>query len=239
MTTESANTVMTVLDAVAAAAVGALTSSEPLVVADVVHEITEIDLPTAVVVSFDGRVSGELALLIDAELAAALRDSEIGNLDLAAALAPALDAIADAIGGVALSVPQELDARLSLHRVAARGDSGLATLRGASVVRAAIALGIDPPQGGQEISPTGPAFDRLDLLRGVEMQASAELGRARMTVNDLLSLRNGAVIELDRAAGEPADLFINGRLIARGEVVVVEENYALRITSIVTEDNRR
>jgi flagellar motor switch protein FliN/FliY len=57
-----------------------------------------------------------------------------------------------------------------------------------------------------------------------------------MTVNDLLSLRNGSVIELDRAAGEAADLFVNGRLIARGEVVVVDENYALRITQIVTED---
>ncbi len=66
------------------------------------------------------------------------------------------------------------------------------------------------------------------------MQASAELGRARMTINDLLSLQTGAVIELDRAAGDPADLFVNGRLIARGEVVVVDENYALRITQIVS-----
>jgi flagellar motor switch protein FliN/FliY len=71
------------------------------------------------------------------------------------------------------------------------------------------------------------------------MQASAELGRARMTINDLLSLRTGAVIELDRAAGDPADLFVNGRLIARGEVVVVDENYALRITQIVSGEIER
>jgi flagellar motor switch protein FliN/FliY len=60
-----------------------------------------------------------------------------------------------------------------------------------------------------------------------------------MTVNDLLSLRSGAVIELDRAAGAPADLYVNGRLIARGEVVVVDENYGLRITQVVTDDATR
>jgi flagellar motor switch protein FliN/FliY len=54
-----------------------------------------------------------------------------------------------------------------------------------------------------------------------------------MTINELLSLRTGAVIELDRAAGDPADLFVNGRLIARGEVVVVDEDFALRVTEIV------
>ena len=60
-----------------------------------------------------------------------------------------------------------------------------------------------------------------------------------MTINELLSLQTGAVIELDRAAGDPADLFVNGRLIARGEVVVVDENYALRITQIVADEIER
>jgi flagellar motor switch protein FliN/FliY len=84
-----------------------------------------------------------------------------------------------------------------------------------------------------------PSADRLDVLRAVEMAATAELGRARMTVNDLLALREGAVIELDRAAGAPADLYVNGRLIAKGEVVVVDENYGLRITQVITDaDNR-
>jgi flagellar motor switch protein FliN/FliY len=61
----------------------------------------------------------------------------------------------------------------------------------------------------------------------------AELGRTRMTVADLLSLTPGSVVELDRAAGSPIDLLVNGTLIARGEVVVVDEEFGLRISEIV------
>jgi flagellar motor switch protein FliN/FliY len=79
----------------------------------------------------------------------------------------------------------------------------------------------------------------MDLLRGVEMDVTAELGRTRMTLNELLGLTDGAVIELDRAAGAPADLLVNGRLIARGEVVVIDENFGLRITEIVADNQVR
>jgi flagellar motor switch protein FliN/FliY len=60
-----------------------------------------------------------------------------------------------------------------------------------------------------------------------------------MSLDDLLNLGDGAVIELDRAAGAPADLLVNGRLIARGEVVVVDENFGLRITEIITDAPNR
>ncbi len=78
-----------------------------------------------------------------------------------------------------------------------------------------------------------PAAGGLDLLRNVEMQVTAELGRTQLTVRDLLGLRPGAVVELDKAAGSPVDLLVNGTLIARGEVVVVDEEYGVRITEIV------
>ncbi|MFC6411087.1 flagellar motor switch protein FliN [Planobispora longispora] len=71
------------------------------------------------------------------------------------------------------------------------------------------------------------------MLHGVEMSVTAELGRTRMTIRELLSLSPGAVVELDRAAGSPVDLLVNGRLIARGEVVVIDENFGIRITEIV------
>lgn len=73
----------------------------------------------------------------------------------------------------------------------------------------------------------------LSLLRNVEMNVTAELGRARMTVADLLSLSTGSVVELDRVAGSPIDLLVNGTLIARGEVVVIDEEFGVRITEIV------
>ena len=75
----------------------------------------------------------------------------------------------------------------------------------------------------------------IEMLHGVDMEVTVELGRARMTVRDLLALTPGNVLELDRAAGSPADLLVNGRLIARGEVVVVDEDFGLRVTEILGE----
>jgi flagellar motor switch protein FliN/FliY len=76
--------------------------------------------------------------------------------------------------------------------------------------------------------------ERLDLLSNVEMDVTAELGRTRRTVRELLSLTPGVVVELDRMAGSPIDLFVNGTLIARGEVVVIDEEFGVRITEIVS-----
>lgn len=76
----------------------------------------------------------------------------------------------------------------------------------------------------------------LSILQDVEMGVTAELGRRRMTVRELLALTPGTVIELDRAAGSPVDLLVNGHLIARGEVVVIDEEFGIRISEIVRSD---
>jgi flagellar motor switch protein FliN len=72
-----------------------------------------------------------------------------------------------------------------------------------------------------------------DVLGDVEMGVTAELGRCRMSMRELLSITPGAVIDLDRAAGEHVDVLVNGKLIARGEVVVVDEEFGIRISEIV------
>jgi len=95
----------------------------------------------------------------------------------------------------------------------------------------AVAAGFEPLTPGPRGAPV--VRGGLELLHDVEMEVTAELGRTRMSVRDLLSLAPGAVIELDRLAGGPADLLVNGRLIARGEVVVIDENFGIRITEIV------
>ncbi|MBW3083916.1 hypothetical protein KEM60_00098 [Austwickia sp. TVS 96-490-7B] len=77
---------------------------------------------------------------------------------------------------------------------------------------------------------------RIELLRDVMMGVSVELGRTRMPVQQILGLLPGSIIELDRAAGAPVDVMVNGKLIAHGEVVVVDEEFAVRITEIVTPD---
>jgi flagellar motor switch protein FliN/FliY len=73
------------------------------------------------------------------------------------------------------------------------------------------------------------------VLADVEMGVTAELGRCRMTMRELLSITPGAVIDLDRAAGAPVDVLVNGTLIARGEVVVVDEEFGIRISELVPQ----
>ena len=73
----------------------------------------------------------------------------------------------------------------------------------------------------------------LGMLREVPLEVSAELGRARMSVSEILQLNVGSIVELDRTAGSPVDVVVNGSLIARGEVVVIDEEYGVRITEIL------
>ena len=78
----------------------------------------------------------------------------------------------------------------------------------------------------------------LDLVLDISMPVTVELGRATMAVKDLLQLRTGSVVELDRMAGEPVDLYVREVRFARGEVVVVDNNFGLRITEIINPQRR-
>ena len=73
----------------------------------------------------------------------------------------------------------------------------------------------------------------IDLLRDVELNVKIELGRARMLVEDVLRLGEGSVVELDKLAGDPVDVFVNDRLVARGEVLVLNDNFCVRVNEIV------
>jgi flagellar motor switch protein FliN/FliY len=74
----------------------------------------------------------------------------------------------------------------------------------------------------------------IDLLRDVELNVKIELGRSRMLVEDVLRLAEGSVVELDKLAGDPVDVFVNERLVARGEVLVLNDNFCVRVNEIVT-----
>jgi flagellar motor switch protein FliN/FliY len=79
---------------------------------------------------------------------------------------------------------------------------------------------------------------RLDMLLDVPLEVNVELGRTRMTIQDLLQLGPGSVIELDKVAGDALDILVNGRLVARGEAVVVNDKFGIRITDIVSPQER-
>lgn len=78
----------------------------------------------------------------------------------------------------------------------------------------------------------------LSLLLDVPLQVVVELGRTRMTIDNLLRLKQGSVVELDRLAGEPLEIYVNNKLIARGEAVVVKEQLGVRITDVVSPERR-
>jgi flagellar motor switch protein FliN/FliY len=78
----------------------------------------------------------------------------------------------------------------------------------------------------------------LNLILDVSVTLALEVGRARMSVRELLALAPGAVVELDRLAGEPLDVLVNGVRIARGEVVVVNEKFGIRLTDVVSASER-
>lgn len=73
----------------------------------------------------------------------------------------------------------------------------------------------------------------LDLLMNVKLQVTAELGKCKMMVQDILKLGTGSIVELDRLAGGPVDLLVNSKLVARGEVVAIDENFGVRVTELI------
>jgi flagellar motor switch protein FliN/FliY len=177
---------------------------------------------------------------VGSDLVEALRTSPLGELDLAQAVQPALQAAAEGLGAVVVDPGQALDALLAVETLGRVGSAVAVPLytgegEGAAVGAVVLLAVTADPDATAPARPASAAARRngLELLRDVEMELTVELGRTRMTVRELLALAPGAVVELDRAAGSPADLLVNGRLIARGEIVVVDEDFAVRITEIL------
>ena len=112
------------------------------------------------------------------------------------------------------------------------GDPGPALPPGDSALGASTAFG--PPPSAAADGAARP----LDFILDIPLEISVELGRTRMVINDLLQLGQGSVVELSKLAGEPLEIFVNGKLVARGEVVVVNEKFGVRVTDIVSPMER-
>jgi flagellar motor switch protein FliN/FliY len=212
-------------------------------------------LGVAVSARFTGSRGGEILIAVEQSVADALQNSPLGALDVSAALAPGLTAAANTVSTVILGPGQALLPGPALDSLLSKPNSAVVPLVHAGVVRALVGLAVAVEAA--DPGPTAPAYptreelagagrsgslaaagsrNGLDMLRDVAMDVTAQIGSTRMTVSELLNLADGAVIELDRTAGSPADLLVNGHLIARGEVVVIDENFGLRITEIVSDD---
>jgi flagellar motor switch protein FliN/FliY len=95
------------------------------------------------------------------------------------------------------------------------------------------------PYALPEFSGTGASQEKapLELLRDVDLDLRIELGRTKMYLEDVLKLRRGSVVPLDKLAGDPVDIFVSGRLVARGEVLVMNDNFCVRVTELVAGDD--
>jgi flagellar motor switch protein FliN/FliY len=207
---------------------------------------------------------GRLVLAVAAPLAQELQGGPPPAEDLLDGLRPAFTAAAGAFGvpASALADYGEVDvtqlapgAGEEAHGLLlVDGDTHRATL--SFVAPAAVSAGGSANVADHEFAPlpapaggsgsTGGASARsgfggpIELLHEVEMGVTVELGRTRMLVRDILDLSPGSVVELDRAAGAPIDVLVNGTLIARGEVVVIDEEFGIRITEVIGyEDGSR
>jgi flagellar motor switch protein FliN/FliY len=113
----------------------------------------------------------------------------------------------------------------TVHAAAASSGGGMAELL--------------PPTGDEFKLPNlsqvmqDAAVSSIELLRDVDLNVKIELGRARMLVEDVLKLAEGSVVELDKLAGDPVDVFVNDRLVARGEVLVLNDNFCVRVNEII------
>jgi len=85
---------------------------------------------------------------------------------------------------------------------------------------------------------TAVETNKLDFIMDIPLHVTVELGRTKLLVEDILQLNQGAVVELTKMAGEPLDVFVNSKLVARGEAVVVNEKFAIRLVDIVSPNER-
>lgn len=185
---------------------------------------------SAVVASFVGATSADLGLVLKDPLSIEGLDGA-ESLPLETILRPALEAAVETLGAGVLGEVRRDDASALM----ADAQAGFFELRTALGVVGWLAVRLTAHHdGGHELEASpADAMDRLARINDVEMVLTVEIGRTRMPVRSVLGLEPGAVVELDRSAGAPADILLNGRRIALGEIVVVDQDYAVRVTKIL------
>lgn len=232
------------VQAAVAEAAAQIPSSRPLTPDTPLPDPASAALPEPVGAAVTGYlgagIDGKVLLVVGAELVEALSTTPFGTLEPAQALRPALDSIAERLGGRLDGAPTGIGTD-GCFDVLTGGVTVVVPLLAGGAVQAVVGVTLTQVPSGAAAPTAGTAGSAarswgIDMLRDVEMEVTCELGRTRMTVRQLLALAPGDVVELDRLAGSPADLLVNGTLLARGEVVVVDESFGLRITEIVTRD---
>lgn len=166
----------------------------------------------------EGQDGGAGDLAAEALKAAQAAIASLGNMD-----APAAGAAPAAGGGSGVDNSE-------IERLMAQAMSDESSIKGGSKTQSFTPPSVAP--SGNQQKPEG-----IDLLADVNLNVKIELGRTRMLVEDVLRLGEGSVVELDKLAGDPVDVYVNDRQVARGEVLVLNDNFCVRINEIVSHNS--
>ena len=197
-------------------------------------EDVELDGDLEAALADAGGGEGAEDVEFDGDLEAALADADVGEEDASGAEGMELDgdleaALADAGGGGEEAADGDLgDLADALGGAEGGGDPAAAPAPAPALtgIPGAAALGIDEDAAN------------VEFLLDIRLHVTFEVGRAKMLISDLLTLGQGSVVELHRLVGDELDFMVNGKLIAKGEVVVVNEKFGCRVTSIVPPEDR-
>jgi flagellar motor switch protein FliN len=226
------STTQAVPAAAAEALVGLLPSAIPLRAAVQSDPAGVEGASSAIVASYVGETSADLAVILtDVDSLATAAGTESPLVSVADMLRPALEAASEALGTGVLGEASVSDAS-DLFADPATVVFKLSAKR-TTAGWFAIRLRLGSTGAGLGRKADSSVVNKLSRINNVEMALTVEIGRTRMSVRDVLDLEPGGVVELDRSAGAPADVLLNGRLIAHGEVVVIDQDYAVRITKIL------
>lgn len=196
------------------------------------------DAALALRATLSGAVTGSITLTINGEMLSVVQSGPMAGMAPQGLLQPSFTAAAEALGGVAGTAYE-----IGIDEANEVGGAAAVQLldegNHVATLHVAVSASSAPPSTPGQAMAAAPAARAprpnggIDMLGDVPMEVTVEIGRTQMTVRELLSLMPGQVVELDRTAGAPADFFVRGTLIARGEIVVVDEDFGIRITELV------
>lgn len=220
----------------AAALVELLPTPVPLTASPAASPVPFGAAGSAVTANFVGSVSADIAVALVDTTAVLPAGGGAGLVTAANVLRPAMENASAALGSGVLGECRNEDA----SALFSDPDTVVFELRDMETVAGWFGIRVreNGVLGGAAFPPAerqqqGSMAGKLGRINNVEMALTVEIGRTRMSVRDVLNLEPGGVVELDRSAGAPADVLLNGRVIAHGEVVVVDQDYAVRITRIL------
>jgi len=170
-----------------------------------------------------------------AEASSGESGDSVSQEDIDAALAQA-ESAASQIAGEGETAPAADDVPPQLDSMGRPFDEAAAMMAAAIAEEKAAAAAAAPPEmpsfDAEDVDPE--LVGKIDLLNDVQLHVKIELGRSRMLVEEVLKLGDGSVVELDKLAGDPVDVYVNERLVARGEVLVLNDNFCVRISEIIS-----